>query len=115
MELLVRILANSGAIFLADRFVPGFVFRGTTLDLFIAGVVLGIINALVRPVLKFISFPIIFLTLGLFSVVINIFLLFLAARFLPTLRIDGITAAFWGVVIISLMNNLVTHLKNSEK
>lgn len=115
MEIIIRILANSGAIFLADRLIPGFIFRGTPLDLLIAGAVLGLINALVKPILKIIAFPIIFLTLGLFSVVINIFLLFLATKFLPTLRIEGLAAAFWGVVIISLMNNLVTYLKSSEK
>jgi putative membrane protein len=110
MGLIIRILANSAAIWAADRLVPGFVFTGTYVDLLVAGVVLGLINALVRPILNIISFPIIFLTLGLFSLVINIFLLYLAASFLPSLQIQSLSAAFWGLIIISLVNNLVTHL-----
>jgi len=114
MSLVIRILANSVAIWAADRLIPGFVFSGTYFDLFIAGAVLGLINSLVRPVLNIISFPIIFLTLGLFSVVINIFLLYLAASFLPPLHIQSLSAAFWGLIIISLLNNLITHLSKQN-
>jgi len=115
MGLLIRILANSGAIFIADRVVPGFIFKGNFTDLLIAGAVIGAINALIKPLLKLLSFPVILLTLGLFNIIINIFLLVLAANLLPSLRIYGISAAFWGVVILSLANQLVTHLiKNRE-
>jgi len=114
MSLILRILANSAAIWAADRLVPGFVFTGTYVELFIAGAVLGIINGLVGPILKLISFPIIFLTLGLFSLAINIFLLYLAASFLPTLQIQSLAAAIWGLIIISLINNLVTHLSKQK-
>ena len=114
MSLIIRILANSAAIWTADRLVPGFVFTGTYIDLFIAGAVLGIINALIRPILNLISFPIIFLTLGLFSVVINMFLLYLAASFLPHLQIQSLSAAFWGLVIVSLVNNLFSHFNKKN-
>ncbi|HEX7586190.1 MAG TPA: phage holin family protein [Patescibacteria group bacterium] len=114
MSLIIRILANSAAIWAANRLVPGFVFTGTYVDLFIAGAVLGLINALVRPILNLISFPIIFLTLGLFSLIINIFLLYLAASFLPTLHIQNLSTAFWGLIVISLVNNLVTHLSKQK-
>lgn len=115
MGLIIRILANSAAIWAANRLVPGFVFTGSSVDLFIAGAVLGLVNALVRPILNLISFPIVFLTLGLFSIVINIFLLYLAASFLPTLHIQSLSAAFWGLIIISLFNNLATHLSPQKK
>jgi putative membrane protein len=114
MGLIIRILANSAAIWAADRLVPGFSFTGTYIDLFIAGAVLGIVNGLLGPILKLISFPIIFLTLGLFSLVINILLLYLAASFLPTLHIQSLSAAFWGLLVISLVNNLVTHLSKKN-
>lgn len=110
MGLIILILANSAAIWAADRFVSGFIFTGTYVELFIAGAVLGIVNGLIGPILKLISFPIIFLTLGLFGLVINIFLLYLAASFLPALQIQNLAAAFWGLILISLINNLVTHL-----
>jgi uncharacterized membrane protein YvlD (DUF360 family) len=57
----------------------------------------------------------IFLTLGIFNIVINIFLLFLAARFLPHLNIQTFWAAFWGFIIISLVNLLVTQFSRSKK
>ena len=114
MGIIVRILANSLAIWVANRLVPGFIFSGTYVDLFIAGAVLGVTNGLIGPILKLISFPIIFLTLGLFGLVINILLLYLAASFLPTLHIESLSAALWGLIVISLVNNLITHLNKKS-
>lgn len=116
MSIIIRILANSLAILIATRLVPGFIFSGDILNLLIAGAVIGLINALVKPVIQILSFPVILLTLGLFNILINIFLLFLAAKFLPHLNIQTFWAAFWGVVIISLTNHFVSHLdKSTEK
>lgn len=109
MRLVFRILANGAAILIAARIVPGFIFDGTIIDLLIAGIILGIINALVKPVVKLLALPVIFLTLGLFSIVINVALLLLAAKFIPHLFIHGLWAAIWGVVIISLTNHLFSH------
>lgn len=110
MRAIIRILANSLAILIAVKLVPGFIFSGDLLSLFIAGAVIGLINCFVRPVIQFLSFPVILLTLGLFNVLINIFLLFLASRLLPSLEIQTFWAAFWGVVIISLTNHLISSL-----
>jgi putative membrane protein len=116
MNIIIRILANSLAILIATRLVPGFIFSGDILNLLIAGAVIGLINALVKPVIQILSFPVILLTLGLFNILINIFLLFLTAKFLPHLNIQTFWAAFWGVVIISLTNHFVSHLgKSTEK
>ena len=103
-------MANSLAILIATRLVPGFIFSGDILNLLIAGAVIGLINALVKPVIQLLSFPVILLTLGLFNILINIFLLFLAAKFLPHLSIQTFWAAFWGVIILSLTNHIVSHL-----
>ena len=108
MVFIIRILANALAIYLASQLVPGFIFDGTLANLLIAGVILGIINALVKPVVTLISLPLILLTFGLFHVVINIALLYLADYFTPQLEIQGLWAAIWGLVIISLTNNLVS-------
>ena len=110
MRLIFRILANGAAILIAAKFVPGFVFTGTLVELLIAGAVLGIINALVKPIVELISLPAIFLTFGLFHIVINIALLLLAAKFIPELVIHGLWAAVWGVIIISVLNHLISHL-----
>lgn len=110
MRLIFRILANAAAILIAAKLVPGFVFSGTLVDLLIAALVLAAVNALVKPLVQLISLPIIFLTLGLFNIIINIVMLLLVAKFVPFLDISTWWAAFWGVVIISLMNHLVSHL-----
>lgn len=106
-NIIVHILANAAAIKIADRLLSGFSFRGDWLDLFVAAAILGLANSLVRPALKILTFPVIILTLGLFSVIINVGVLFLVAKVLPTLVITSIWAAFWGVIVISLVNHIV--------
>lgn len=109
MRLIIRILANCAAILIANKFVPGFIFRGTLTELIVAGAIIGLINALIKPIIELVALPVVLLTLGLFNIIINIGLLLLAAKFIPQLTIHGFWAAFWGVVIISLINHLVSH------
>lgn len=107
MRFLVRILANALAIYLAAYFVVGFDFPHQTQDwklLLLAGLILAIFNAILKPALKLISFPFIILTLGLFTIVINMALLWLLSQFIPELIIAGFWAYFWGTVIVSVVN-----------
>lgn len=104
MKFLIQIFTNALAIFLADYLVPGFVFEGDILTLFIAGLILGLINVFIKPILKLISAPLIALSFGLFIIIINIVLLWLLQYFVPELTISGFWAYFWGVIIISLVN-----------
>ncbi len=107
MRIIIFILANSASILVASHFIHGFVFQGSWLDLLIAGTVLGGVNYLLKPLVKLFSLPMIILTLGLFTIVINIGLLLFTALLLPSLAIHGFWAAFWGIIIISLTNHLV--------
>lgn len=104
MKFIVQILTNAVAIFLASYLVPGFSFTGNVLMLLIAGLILGLINFIIKPILKLISAPLILLSLGLFLIVINIALLWLLDFLMPELIISGIWAYFWGVIIISAIN-----------
>lgn len=113
MRLLIRILANSAAILAAAYLIPGFRFTGSPTDLLIAGVILGLINALVKPIVQIIALPAIFLTLGLFNIVINVAMLFLATKFIPGLYIDSIWAAFLGVIVISVINHIISRFSRS--
>ena len=106
-KIIIFILANSASILVASHLIRGFVFQGSWLDLLIAGTVLGSINYLLKPVVKLFSLPKIILTLGLFTVIINIGLLLFTASILPSLTIQGFWAAFWGIIIISLTNHLI--------
>ena len=106
MRFIIQIFSNALAIFLAAYLVPGIVFTGDVLTLIIAGLVLGLINFFIRPILKIISAPLIILSLGLFTLVINIFLLWVLTYLVPELVITGFWSYFWGVLIISLVNIL---------
>ncbi len=79
-----------------------------------AGVVIGLINALIKPIIQLIALPVVFLTLGLFNIIINVGLLLLADKFLDQLIIKGFWPAFWGVVIFSIINHLISHLHRDK-
>jgi len=104
MKFLVQILVNTLALFLADYLVPNFSFQGDILMFLVAGLIMGLINFFIRPILRFISAPLIVLSLGLFLIVINIVLLWLLEYLIPELNIVGFWAYFWGVFIFSGLN-----------
>jgi len=108
MKIIIRILANSLAILIADRLISGFIFEGSLVNLLIAGVAIAFFNGFIRPIVQFISLPITVLTLGLFYIIINIAILVLAVSFVPSVMINGFWSAFWGVIIISLTNGLIS-------
>lgn len=105
-KLIIQILTNSVAIYIAARLVDGFTFSDpdNLVPLLTAGFIFGLINFFIKPILKLISLPIIFFTLGLFTIVINIAMLLLLDYFIPELIITGFWAAFWGMIVISAVN-----------
>jgi putative membrane protein len=109
MRLVIRVLINTAAILLAAYVVPGLAVRDLTTAL-IAGLVLGLINAIVRPVLVILTFPITLVTLGLFLLVLNAFCLWLASRLVPGFEVQGFWAAVLGALIISAVSWLVSAL-----
>lgn len=107
LKLILQILANALAIFVAARFVPQISFNGDLLDYLIVGIVLTVANIIVKPILKIISAPLIFVTLGLFIIVINAIILFGTAWFIEELTIMGFWGYLWGVIIFSLINAII--------
>jgi putative membrane protein len=69
--------------------------------------VLGVVNALIRPVVAFFAFPITFVTLGLFALVINGLMLMLVAKLVPDFEIDGCLTSILGAVIVSIVSALM--------
>lgn len=104
MTLFIRFLYTLAALWLADNFVDGFSVNGELRGFVIAGVIVTILNSTVRPILKIISGPLIMLSLGLFSLVINAAILWFAANFTVYLTISGITALIWATIVISVIN-----------
>ena len=107
LRALVQVVLNGVALWVASRLVPGIHYQGDLLYLLLAGLVIGLINLLVKPIVTFFSFPLIVLTLGLFYLVINGLTLYLAAALLDGLSIDGCTPALLGGLVIAVFNWLV--------
>jgi len=114
MNIIIRILANSLAILIADRIIPGFIFEGNLLGLLVAGIVIAFFNGFIRPIVQLISLPFTLLTLGLFYIIINIAILILAVSFIPSVVINGFWPAFWGVIVISLTNGFISSLNKKH-
>ncbi|HEX7182388.1 MAG TPA: phage holin family protein [Thermoanaerobaculia bacterium] len=104
---LLQIVLNGFALWLASELVPGIHYTGDLLYLLLAGLVLGLINLLVKPIVSFFSFPLIVVTLGLFYLVINGLVLLLADSLLEGLQIDGCAPAILGGLVIAAVNWLV--------
>ena len=97
------------AVWLTSRVVPGFYVDGPTAAL-IAAVVIGLVNATLGLFLKVVTFPLTILTLGIFWLIINAVMLKLASAFVPGFHIRGFAAAFWGAIVLSLVNVLLKWL-----
>ncbi len=107
MRALLQIVLNAVGLWVASRYIPGISYSGDLLYLLFAGLVLGLVNLLVRPIVKLLSFPLIVLTLGLFYLVINGAMLWLAAALLDGLEVDGCLPAILGGLLIALLNWVV--------
>lgn len=111
MGLLLRIVINAATIAVAAAVVPGIHLTGLGPAL-IAGLVLGIVNAFVRPILIILTLPLTLLTLGLFLFVLNAICLWLTSRIVPGFDIDGFGAAFLGSLIVSAVSWILTAFVN---
>lgn len=111
MRFVIRLLVNAAALWVATQLVPGVVFTGDWLTLLAVALVFGVVNAVVRPVTQLLTFPFIILTLGFFLLVINGLMLmltsFLSGRLGLGFDVRGFGAAFWGALVVSLVNAVV--------
>ena len=82
--------------------------------LVLAALVLGILNAFLRPVLIFLTLPINILTLGLFTLIINAFMLYAASGIVPGFEITGFWKAFWAALLISLVSAMINFIIHKE-
>jgi putative membrane protein len=106
-NLLVRWIVNSTALLVVVHLVSGVEFDNWP-TVFVAALVLGLLNAFLRPVLLILTFPVTVLTLGLFTLVINAFLFYLAAHLVRGFHVAG----FWQAFVASLVFSIVSVLLN---
>jgi putative membrane protein len=108
LSFLLRLIVNAAGLYVATRLVDGVQFEGDWLTLVGVALVFGVVNAIVKPVTKFFTFPLIILTFGLFLLVINGLMLVLTSRisgwFDLGFTVSGFRAAFLGALVISLLN-----------
>lgn len=102
IRLLVRWLVSAGALLLLPYVIPGIELRSFVIALIVA-VLLGLINAVVRPVLVLLTLPVTVLTLGLFLLVLNGLLFWFVASFVDGFHVSGFWAAFFGAILYSLI------------
>ncbi len=103
-KLIFQIIGGILSLWLAIKFVPGVEFSGEIKYLIFAGIFLGLINFFLKPILKFITFPLRILTFGLFSLIINMLIVWTVDVFFPELTIQGIVPLFWSTIIILVVS-----------
>ena len=100
---ILRVLIAALGLWLATEWVSG-ITVSTPTTLILAALLLGVVNAIVRPVVILLTLPATLLTLGLFLLVVNAAMLGLVAAFLPGFSIAGFWPAFWAAIVISLVS-----------
>jgi putative membrane protein len=105
---LLQIVLNGIAVLVAAYLVPGIVYTGSLPALLLVGLVVGLVNLIVKPIVTLLSLPLIVLTLGLFYLLINGLMLYVASWLLPHhLQVHGCGAAILGGLVVALVNWLV--------
>ena len=108
MSLLIRWAISAFAVWVAVNFVPGISIEQGIAPLFAVALILGLVNAIVRPIIKMLACGLIFLTLGLFLLVINAVMLLvteaIAGSFGVDFNVDGFIPALIGSVVISVIS-----------
>jgi putative membrane protein len=115
MRHLINWLLSALAVWLVSQFVRGFHVTSVPAAL-IAALVIGLVNATLGVLLKIVTFPLTVLTLGIFWFVINALMLELASWLLrPAFAVDSFASAFWGAIILSLVNMLFRWLAGTSR
>jgi putative membrane protein len=99
--LVLRMLLVAFGLWVASKIVPGIYFDGWK-ALLLAALVLGAVNAIIRPILIFLTLPITLLTLGLFLFIINAFLFYAVAKFVPGFTVDTFLHALLGSIVVGI-------------
>ena len=112
MRFLIRLLINAAALWIATQIVPGVTHTGPWTSLLLVALVFGVLNAVVRPILKLLTCPLIVLTLGLFTFVINAVMFWLTSAVSESLglgfHVDGFGSAFLGALVVTVVSVLLS-------
>jgi putative membrane protein len=107
-------LITALSLLITAYFIPGFHVR-SIMAAIIAAAVIGLVNAIVRPVLSLLTLPITILTLGLFAFVVNALTLWFASAFSPGFEINGFIPALLGSLVLSLVSGLLNWILGVDR
>lgn len=105
-EFLLHLLLSAALLLVVSHVVSGFEVRSFGSAL-LAALVLGLVNAVLRPIVVFLSLPITILTFGLFLLVVNALMLLVVGAIVPGVRLRGFGPAFWGALLLSVLNLVI--------
>jgi putative membrane protein len=113
MRFLLRLVINAAALWVALKIVPGITYTSDNwVPFFAVALIFGVVNAFIRPVVKLLSLPLIFLTLGLFALVVNGMMLsltsFLAGSLGLHFHVEGCWTAILGALVVSIVSALLS-------
>ena len=111
---IVRLLVNAVALVIVAYFLPGVHVTGFAAAI-VAALILGVVNAIVRPILILLTLPVVIVTLGLFTLVINAITFYLVAHLGLGLTVDGFWSAFLGALVLSIVSFLLSNLVKSAE
>lgn len=106
MGFIIKFLLTAVLVYVLGNYLPGAHLAGFT-DAILLVLVLAVLNAVLKPILKIIGFPITILTLGLFLLVINALIVGLAAYILPGFKLDGFIAALLFSIVLSIVTSVI--------
>ena len=119
MGFAVRLLVNAAALWVATRIVPGVTYAGGWLPFLGVALLFGVVNTFIRPVAKVLTFPIVLVTLGLFLLVINGFMLWLTSALSDALdlgfHVGGFWPAFWGAFVVTIVSGLLSLMVRTDR
>jgi putative membrane protein len=113
-DLLVHLIISALLLALVDYFIDGITIAGFGYAL-VAAIVLGLVNAVIRPVLVLLTLPITIVSLGLFLLVINALMMLLAAAFAPGFEVDSFSAALFGGLLLAVFNLAASSVLHGNK
>ena len=103
-KILIKTVLNIAAMYTAAHYVNGVYFSGGLKEYVIFGAVAMMVNLIIRPLIQFITKPIIWVTFGLFTIVINMAIMYGLDYFFANLKIDGLMPLFWTSIIFAVAN-----------
>ena len=104
----MNLLINGLAVYITARILPG-IFVDNFMTAIIVSIVLSLVNTFIKPILFILTLPATILSLGLFTLVLNAFMIFLVVRFVPGFHVSG----FWSALFFSLVLSLVSSVLRS--